>query len=321
MRIIPKKIKVKNTVWKCYSMADVIVALIVFAIIFIAITSGAFAFAVIMGLLAVVMFMPTQDGIFYSCILENIKFLFAKKVYTENADKQKERVDALLNLKDIKENGLIEYSGGYFGRVIKVGQKNFGIEDVVQQNIDIDYLANALKMLDGTQCADIIKIDRPVNLDNFAQDLFGRLAEMKENVDEEEVREIKTAILRERIDRIDKMNNIRKQYLSDYYIVVYGRNELDLENTTINVASEINKCGLNISVIRIPIHKRHKFCKKQFACDRLCLPFTVRRIAPHKRISCAFFARAQGKNFLFLVYQNLSVRRIRKFRETCGVDV
>lgn len=249
MRIIPKKIKVKNTVWKCYSMADVIVALIVFAIIFIAITSGSFAFAVIMGLLAVVMFMPTQDGIFYSCILENIKFLFAKKVYTENADKQKERVDALLNLKDIKENGLIEYSGGYFGRVIKVGQKNFGIEDVVQQNIDIDYLANALKMLDGTQCADIIKIDRPVNLDNFAQDLFGRLAEMKESVDGEEVREIKTAILRERIDRIDKMNNIRKQYLSDYYIVVYGRNELDLENTTINVSSEINKCGLNTKLL------------------------------------------------------------------------
>ena len=249
MRIIPKKIKVKNTVWKCYSMADVIVALIVFAIIFVAITSGAFVFAAIMGLLAVVMFMPTQDGIFYSCILENIKFLFAKKVYTENADKQKERVDALLDLKDIKENGLIEYSGGYFGRVIKVGQKNFGIEDVVQQNIDIDYLANALKMLDGTQCADIIKIDRPVNLDNFAQDLFGRLAEMKESVDGEEVREIKTAILRERIDRIDKMNNIRKQYLSDYYIVVYGRNELDLENTTINVASEINKCGLNTKLL------------------------------------------------------------------------
>ena len=38
MRIIPKKIKVKNTVWKCYSMADIIVALIVFAIIFIAVT-------------------------------------------------------------------------------------------------------------------------------------------------------------------------------------------------------------------------------------------------------------------------------------------
>jgi len=249
MRIIPKKIKVKNTVWKCYSMADVIVALIVFAIIFIAITSGAYVFAAIMGLLAVVMFMPTQDGIFYSCILENIKFLFAKKVYTDSADKQKESIDAILDLKDIKDNGLIEYGGGYFGRVIKVGEKNFGIEDVVQQNIDIDYLANALKMLDGTQVADIVKIDRPVNLDGFAQDLFQRLAERKESADGEEVAKIKTAILRERIDRIDKMNNILKQYLSDYYIVVYGRNELDLENTTINVASEINKCGLNTKLL------------------------------------------------------------------------
>lgn len=249
MRIIPKKIKVKNTVWKCYSMADVIVALVVLAIIFVAITSGSYAFAVIMGLIAVVMFMPTQDGIFYSCILENIKFLFAKKVYTENADKQKERVDALLNLKDIKENGLIEYGGGYFGRVVKVGQKNFGIEDVEQQNIDIGYLANALKMLDGTQIADVVKIDRPVNLDCFAQDLFARLGSIKESVDENDVKEIKENILQERIDRIDKMNNIRKQYLSDYYIVVYGKNELDLENTTINVASEINKCGLNTKLL------------------------------------------------------------------------
>ena len=188
MRIIPKKIKVKNTVWKCYSMADVIVALVVLAIIFVAITSGSYAFAVIMGLIAVVMFMPTQDGIFYSCILENIKFLFAKKVYTENASKAKERVDAIIDLKDIKENGLIEYGGGYFGRVVKVGQKNFGIEDVEQQNIDIGYLANALKMLDGTQIADVVKIDRPVNLDCFAQDLFARLGSIKESVDENGVK-------------------------------------------------------------------------------------------------------------------------------------
>lgn len=249
MRIIPKKIKVKNTVWKCYSMVDVIVALVTFALIFVAITSGAYVLAVIMGILAVVMFMPTQDGIFYTCILENIKFLFVKKFYTETASNQKEKVSALLGFKNIKENGLVEYNGGYFGRVIKVGQKNFGIEDIIQQNIDIDYFANALKMLDGTQCADIVKIDRPVNLDNFAQDLFDRLAEMKESVDEEEVKAIKTAILRERIDRIDKMNNIRKQYLSDYYIVVYGKNELDLENTTINIASEINKCGLNTKLL------------------------------------------------------------------------
>ncbi len=230
-------------------MLDVIVALIAFAIIFIAITAGNWGIAVVMGLIAVVMFMPTQDGIFYTCIIDNIKFLFAKKKYTLKSDKEKENVKALFSLKAIKDNGLIEYGNGYFGRVIKIGQKNFGIEDIVQQNVDINYLGNALKQLEGTQCADIVKIDRPVNFDKYSSDLFDRLSEIKQDEEDLSIREIKTNILRERIDRIDKLNNIRKQYLSDYYIVVYGRNELDLENTTINIASEIAKCGLDTKIL------------------------------------------------------------------------
>ena len=249
MRIIPKKIKVKNTVWKCYSMVDIIVALVVFAIIFIAVTVKNWAFAAIMGVVAVVMFMPTQDGIFYSCIFENIKFLFAKKHYTIDSKNAKENVDTLVGLKEIKDNGLLVYNGGYYGRVIKVGQKNFGIEDTVEQNIDINYLANALKLLDGTQSADIVKIDRPVTLDGFSGELFDKLNVVQEGMDENAVKEIKANILRERIDRIDRMNNIRKQYISDYYIVVYGKNEIDLENTTINIASEINKCGLGTKML------------------------------------------------------------------------
>ena len=249
MRIIPKKIKVKNTVWKCYSMPDIIVALVVFAIIFIAVTAGNWGFAVVMGVAAVVMFMPTSDGIFYSCILENIKFLVSKKKYTNSATKEKEHVNSLVALKDVKDNGLIEYNNGSYGRVIKLGQKNFGIEDVVQQNIDINYFANALKFLDGTQTADIVKIDRPVNLDEFSGDIFERLSAVKAGDDTEKIKEIKTALLQERIDRIDKLNNIRKQYISDYYMVIYGRNEIDLENNTVNIASEINKCGIETKIL------------------------------------------------------------------------
>lgn len=249
MRIIPKKIKVKNTVWKCYSMKDIIVALIMFSIIFICITTSRWAVAVILGLIAVVMFMPTQDGILYSILFENVRFMFAKKTYTKTATKEKERIDALFGFKGIKDNGLIEYIGGYKGRVIKVGQKNFGIEDVQEQNIDIEYLANALKLLDGMQSADIVKIDRPVTLDKFSGDLFEKLTAVRESIEEESIKQIKQDILKERIDAIDKMNNVRKQYISDYYIVLYGKNELDLENLAINVASEINKCGLNTKLL------------------------------------------------------------------------
>ena len=230
-------------------MADVIVALIMFAVVFLAITLGAWVFAIILGIISVVMFMPTPDGIFYTYLYENIRFLFAQKKYIAEATNPKESVDALFGLKEIKENGLLVYGGGTFGRVIKIGQKNFGIEDEAEQNIDINYFANALKLLDQNQSADIVKIDRPVNLDGFAEELFGRLSKVTESEEASDVKEIKEGILRERIDRIDKLNNIRKQYLSDYYIVVYGRNELDLESTAINIGAEISKSGLSAKLL------------------------------------------------------------------------
>ncbi|MCM1236950.1 MAG: DNA topoisomerase, partial [Ruminococcus flavefaciens] len=249
MRIIPKKVKVKNTVWKCYSMADIIVALIVFGIIFICVTMGQWIVAAILGLIAIGMFIPTPDGIFYTCVFENVRFLFSKKKYTKDAKNAKENIDALVDLKEIKDSGLIAYRGGMYGRVIKVGQKNFGIEDAVQQNIDINYFANALKQLDQNQSADIVKIDRPVTLDGFASELFARLSAVKDSDEGNEIKAVKENVLHERIDRIDRLNNISKQYLSDYYIIIYGRNELDLESTAVNVASEITKCGLSTQLL------------------------------------------------------------------------
>ena len=248
MRIIPKKINVRKNVWKCYSMRDIFIALIVFAVIFVAITIEAWVFAVVLGLVALVMFMPTGDGIFYTYIFENIKFAVGKKKYVKGA-KDKESIDALLELTEIKENGLLVYKGGQYGRVIKIGQKNFKIEDEMQQDIDIDYFANAFKMLEETQAADIVKIDRPVTLDQFSEDLFERLMFIKQSNLPSDIKETRLKVLSERIDRIDEVNNIMKQYASDYYIVIYGRDELDLENTAVNMASEINKCGIRTKVL------------------------------------------------------------------------
>ena len=261
MRIIPKKIKVRSNVWKCYSMKDIFVALVVFALVFVSITMENWVLAVILGLAALVMFMPTGDGIFYTYIFENIRFAIGKKKYTKTAEKEKERIDAISELSEIKENGLLVYKTGYFGRVIKVGQKNFKIEDEQQQNVDIDYFANALKMLEETQSADIVKIDRPVTLDSFSSELFEKLSSVKKGNLPPDIKEMRANVLSERIDRIDELNNIIKQYASEYYIVIYGRDELDLENTAVNVAAEINKCGLRTKVLtRRPVAIFLKYC-------------------------------------------------------------
>ena len=261
MRIIPKKIKVRNNVWKCYSMKDIFVALVVFALIFVFITMSKWAIAIIIGIIAVIMLMPTGDGIFYTYIFENIRFAIGKKKYTKDSTKDKENIREITELSDIKDNGLLVYKNGYYGRVIKVGQKNFKIEDEQQQNIDIDYFANALKMLEETQSADIVKIDRPVTLDTFSSDLFNHLNNVKKSNLPPEIKDMRANVLSERIDRVDQLNNILKQYASEYYLVIYGRDELDVENSAVNIASEINKCGLRTKVLeKKPVAIFLKYC-------------------------------------------------------------
>jgi len=249
MRVIPKKINVRNNVWKCYSMKDIFIALLVFAVIFIMITVGAWVPAIILGIIALVMFMPTGDGIFYSYIFENIKFAIGKKKYTKGESRENQKMDSIIDLEEIRENGLLVYKNGYYGRVIKIGQKNFKIEDELQQDIDIEHFANAFKMLEETQLADIVKIDRPVTLDQFSNDSFEHLKQIKKANIPLEIKDMRVKVLNERIDRIDEVNNIIKQYASDYYIVLYGRDEMDLENTAVNMAGEINKCGIRTKVL------------------------------------------------------------------------
>ena len=54
-----------------------------------------------------------------------------------------------------------------------------------------------------------MKIDPPVNLYAFAGDLFGRLNDVRESMDSDDVKSIKDGILRERIDAIDRLKPMR----------------------------------------------------------------------------------------------------------------
>lgn len=123
------------------------------------------------------------------------------------------------------------------------------MEDVYQQNLDIHYLSNAIKQLEEGQMVDIVKIDRPMNLDSFAKDLFSKIKEVEKSLEDEKTKEIKINLLKERIDKIDKLNNIKKQYLSDYYMVVYVNKEKELEQLVVNISSEIHKSGLTTKIL------------------------------------------------------------------------
>ena len=251
MRIIPKKIKVRSNVWKCYSMKDIFVALVVFAVVFVLITAELWIPAVILGLIALVMLMPTGDGIFYTYIFENIKFAVGKKKYMQASSHEKEKVDAITELKAIKENGILVYKNGCFGRVVKIGQKNFKIEDETQQDIDVEYFANALKMLEETQSAELVKIDRPVTLDKFSSDLFQRLNTLKAGNLPLDIKDMRMKVINERIDRIDELNNIigeLKEKIAEQERELAKVGELLLKNSEKEASNQVSLLDRNVEL-------------------------------------------------------------------------
>ena len=302
MRIIPKKIKIKNTVFKCYGLKEVIIILFLFASVFALITASKFALAGVLAALMIITFMPTQDGIFYTIIFENIKFIFAKKKYSKDAKNEKEKIDNLVGIRKIHEDGTIEYQGGIYGKVIKVGQKNFGIEDEEKQNIDIDLFSDIFKSLDLKTTLDIVKIDRPLKLDGFSLNLFNRLVDERNSKEKKEIKEIKAEILKERIDKIDKTNNILKQYISDYYIVVYSKNRYETENVSTYIVSQLSKISIESKIL--------SFCDTaiflKYSFSRNFEEREVSKIDKEKIVDWILPKKAEFKSNKYILDENLS---------------
>ena len=241
MRIIPKKSKIKNTVWKCYSLSNILVALVIFIIVFILLTNNNIFMGIILLLISICGFIPTTDGLLYEIGFSFLKFVFSNKKYN------KSNLDKLLTIKEITQNGIIRYNDNSISRVLRIGQKNFGIENQYEQDNDIEFFASALKQIELGIEVDLVKIDRPVNFDNFSFELFNKINDNEKNIKKDDVQKIRGNILNHRIDYIDNLNNVFKKYASNYYLVVYAKKTEELELAVNNISSEINKAGLDVN--------------------------------------------------------------------------
>lgn len=240
MKIIPKKIKVKNTVWKCYSLIELVIILILFIIVFLLFVNKNYIISTILFLISVIAFIPTNECIFYEIIFEFLKYFFSNK---------KNLLDKIKNIKNIYKDGVIQYKNGNYGKVIKLGQKNFFLEEADEQEVDIECLNKALKQLDLNASIEIVKIDRPINFDNYIEDLEYRILNEKKNLYDEAKDNIKIKILKERERYIDKLNSETKQYISSFYLVVYSKSINDVNNVLENIANEIKKSGISVDYL------------------------------------------------------------------------
>ncbi|MDR0697453.1 MAG: DUF87 domain-containing protein [Christensenellaceae bacterium] len=233
MRVIPKNTKVKATIIKGLTMSDFVVA--GFCLLFL----GIIAFSSIPGKIFIViglaiplglLFAPiTGEGRFYTHVGSVIQFLFAQKNYTGNEIKR------LIPYTKIFDDGTIVYPD-YFSKVISVGQIEFSLLTEHAQNNKISVLERLLRLVDDDGALDLVKIDRPLNLDPFSASLFEKV-----NL---ATADVKRSILKSRIEQIDRLNNLDKQYRPFFYFVFYGSTEKRLQETVSLAVSILHQCEL-----------------------------------------------------------------------------
>lgn len=258
MRIIPKRSKMKSTIFKSWGIKDIIVMFIILVIVLLICMSnlpGRFVVAIVIAIMSIMLFMPTGPStLFYTDALQFLKFSFGKKKFTKEKD-----IDMLMPFKDINERGVIVYDN-YFAAVLEVGQKEFGIEDEYQQNIDIDTLAQALKYVEDGQTVDLVKIDRPVKFDDQVSAVWEK---MKSAGDEDEERKaVKQLVYYSRLQQLDDINNVEKIYCPFYYIVIYDEEPRSLEQSINSIAASLEQ--ISLSTKRLDATETAVFLKYSF---------------------------------------------------------
>ena len=223
-RVIPKNTKIVTTLWKSYTIIDFAIAAVILAIVLVAASSnlegkwfvaGAF---LIIGFFLLVDWGGDEKG--YMFFASIIKYLASPKLLKKGAAKNS--IDDVLPYVDIEEGAYIKYRAGYYAKVIEIGQIEFGLLSESSQDSRISAFEKVLCLLDDSQRAELVKIDRPLNFDDWAYDVYEQL--------EETDNEVKKAILESRLFDVDVINNIEKIYTNSFYFVFYANDKARLDD-------------------------------------------------------------------------------------------
>lgn len=232
MRIIPKKSKITSTIWKTFSFLDIIIAFILFviaAIIFMSNLSGKFYVLIIYIIFSIVIFFQNEGLRAYQEIGQVFKYISLPHKFSSEQKAKGKNINRLIPYTRFEEDGTICY-GTYYGKVLSINSIEYRLLNEFMQNTKVGALAQLMNSLSIDQSMQIIKIDRPINFDTFAHRLFNRIRTEEE--------QIKKDILKSRLNQIDEINNVEKQYRPYFYFVFYDPSKENLL-ATINTAKGI----------------------------------------------------------------------------------
>lgn len=258
MRIIPKKTKVSIEFFKGIDIIDMLIILVgIFLAALVFMSDIPFKLYVIVVVLVLfsILVTPMDDSKTYEYLIYLIRHLARpKRVVSEDKTEETSKIpmENLMAFTGI-EDGQILYGGKYYGEVIAISPMEFRFLSEYRQNQIIDnVLGAALRYISSDdQSASIVKVDRPLIYDESIAWERKKLESLKEafyndSMDEEELKS-RMAVIYDRIDQIEQLNQDDKVYDCFHYLVLFDKNKQALKETVRAVLNTLNSGDMTVS--------------------------------------------------------------------------
>jgi len=240
VRVIPRKTKVKSEFIRGVTGIDVLLGAIFIAIAIILFLSN-FEFhiwiAIAWLIVAISMFFKFADDVrFYNTLLFLLRYSAQKKKFSKGDGKKKKTdIQEMIAYEGIYQDRFINF-GLYYAQVIEIQPMFFTLLTEYYQDNVIESFANALRRLNMDQTCEIVKISKPMILDNYIHNenhKYDVLYDMQYDgqISQEEI-DARAPIFEERVSLMEFMNRQSKVFQDHFYLVVYDKDMEVLENTT-----------------------------------------------------------------------------------------
>lgn len=246
MRLIPRNTKVKLQFYKGITLTDIILALVCLALVAITLASNFyFKYLIALGVVCVFipLFLPVGEERIYRSALYMLRHLFGRKRYyaggTDGAG-----IEGIVPHESIR-NGVIRNKDGSCTGVLEIKPMEFRLLAGGKQDYLIDgVLANALSIIGVGQEAEIVKLDKTLNLDRHLRNELKRVETLialreSETLSAEEYA-ARMDIVEDRMELLDILNSEQSVTYAAYYLVVHdisGQNLISTLQTMKNTLS------------------------------------------------------------------------------------
>lgn len=257
MRIIPKKTKVSIEFFKGIDMIDMLIILVgIFLAALVFMSDIPFKLYVIVGVLVVfgLLVTPMDDSKTYEYVIYLIRHLARpKRVVSEDKTGETSKIpmEDLMAFTGI-EGEQILYGGKYYGEVIGISPIEFRFLSEYRQNQVIDNVLGAALRYVSTddQSASIVKVDRPLIYDEALAWEQKKIEALKEafyndSMDEEELK-ARMAVIYDRIEQVEKLNQDDKVYDCFHHLVMFDKNSQTLRETMRSVLNTLKSGDMTV---------------------------------------------------------------------------